>query len=90
MNQTGLDCCVETVHGRGEYSCALPCKKIGDEERRLVCRRVALYCVDKVRYLPGLHRRYWDRLDEERRETVWTRTKHRVCAAQGGEEYCLG
>lgn len=55
--------------------CAALWEGMSEGERRLICRRVALYCVDQVRYLPGLHKRYWDRLDEERRETVWERAK---------------
>lgn len=71
------------VHCGGEHSCRRRvAEEQEEEERRPLCRRVALYCVDQVRYLPGLHRRYWDRLDEARRETVWRRTERRVLAAQ--------
>lgn len=51
-------------------------------ERPLKEERV-LYCVDQVRYLPGLHERYWGRLDEVRRAAVGMRTERRVKEALG-------
>lgn len=69
INKTGADDCKCS-------SCSMAAAIMKEEEeeeeeeekeleaRRRLCRRVALYCVDQVRYLPGLHRRYGDRLDE--------------------------
>lgn len=67
INKTGADDCKCS-----SCSMAAAIRKEEEEEegeekeqaRRRLCRRVALYCVDQVRYLPGLHRRYGDRLDE--------------------------
>lgn len=41
----------------------------------------AMYCVDKVQYLPGLHKRYGARLDEATREAVRSRTERRLSEA---------
>lgn len=46
-------------------------------------QRVALFCVDQVQYLAGLHARYWGRLDGARREAVRLRTERRVREAFG-------
>lgn len=39
---------------------------------------VALYCVEQVRYLPGLRERYLDRLDEAELEAARLRTERRL------------
>ncbi|KAF3766588.1 hypothetical protein M406DRAFT_68908 [Cryphonectria parasitica EP155] len=39
---------------------------------------VEVHLVDQVRHLPGLHRRYWARLDDVRREALKLRTERRV------------
>lgn len=48
--------------------------------------RVALFCVDQVQYLAGLHERYWGRLDEARREAVRLRTERRLREAMEAQQ----
>lgn len=47
-------------------------------ENRPLDKGSAMYCVDQVRYLPGLYYRYRERLDEARREAVQLRTERKV------------
>lgn len=56
--------------------------KSGWEDRPLG-KEVAMYLVDQVQHLPGLHKRYWERLDEARREAVQLRTDRKVREALG-------
>lgn len=53
-------------------------RETSDEEKVKLNEKGTLHCVDQVQYLPGLHERYWGRLDEARREAVRLRTERRV------------
>lgn len=52
-------------------------------EERPLGRELLMYCVDQVRYLPGLHKRYWERLDEASMAAVSSRTEKKVREALG-------
>lgn len=64
------DFLMEEAEGKSDWD-----KKLTE---RPITKEIALYCVNRVRYLPGLRKRYWDRLDEARREAVRSRTEKRV------------
>lgn len=55
-------------------------------EERPLGKALIMYCVDQVQYLPGLYCRYWERLDEARREAVHLRTERKVREALVAKE----
>lgn len=70
----------------GHEPCCTWENDIQSTDDRPLSKTAALYCVDQVRYLPGLHKRYWDRLDETQREVVRLRTENNLWKAQGVRE----
>lgn len=57
-----------------------------DGNERALEDAVVSYCAGQVQHLPGLHERYWARLDEARRDAVRLRTERRMREATGVRE----